>query len=157
MFGLQLGFRYAAGALVPDGLDTPLAANPVRDFIPALRSGARLPHAWITRAGRRISTLDLIRPGELTLICARSAKPFATAPDLPLRVLVEGRDFSDTDGDWARLRGLGTAGAGHTTAAVRATEIVLVRPDQHVAWWTPAADDTPSLLNALAAVAGKTA
>src|SRR2546426_12165596 len=37
MFGLQLGFSYEAGALVPDGSERRTAANPVRDFVPTTR------------------------------------------------------------------------------------------------------------------------
>jgi 2-polyprenyl-6-methoxyphenol hydroxylase-like FAD-dependent oxidoreductase len=126
MFGLQLGFRYEAGALVPDGVASPRCENPVRDFVPALRSGARLPHAWIVRDGRRASTLDLVAPIGFTLITGRDAAAWVRAASeqsqVPVTCVVEGRDFLDSDGDLARVSQLGPSGA------------VLVRPDQHVAW-----------------------
>ena len=126
MFGLQLGFRYGAGALVPDGVESPHCENPVRDFVPALRSGARLPHAWVMRDGRRASTLDLVARRGLTLITGRDGANWehavARESALPLTCIVEGRDFLDSDGEWARVSGIRASGA------------VLVRPDQHVGW-----------------------
>jgi 2,4-dichlorophenol 6-monooxygenase len=141
MFGLQLGFRYESGALVPDGVASPRCENPVRDFVPALRSGARLPHAWVVRDGRRVSTLDLVARNGLTLITGRDgAASKGAASDqsaVPVTCMVEGRDFLDGDGDWARVSELDARGA------------VLVRPDQHVAWYATA---PMAITTALAAV-----
>jgi 2-polyprenyl-6-methoxyphenol hydroxylase-like FAD-dependent oxidoreductase len=141
MFGLQLGFRYGAGALLPDGVESPRCDNPVRDFVQALRSGARLPHAWVARDGRRVSTLDLVAREGLTLIAGSDAAPWERASSgqsaTPVICVVEGRDFLDSDGGWARVSGIGRSGA------------VLVRPDQHVAWYAAAPS---ALAAALAAV-----
>ncbi len=137
MFGLQLGFRYGTGALVPDGVESPRCENPVRDFVPALRSGARLPHAWVMRNGRRISTLDLVARRGLTLITGRDgadlARAVANASTAPVACIVEGRDFSDDNGDWARASGIGARGA------------VLLRPDQHVGWYAAARRTTEAI------------
>jgi len=146
MFGLQLGFRYGTGAVVPDGIESPRCENPVRDFVPALRSGARLPHAWITRDGKRISALDLAERGALTLITGPDDTAWrrivAEWPKLPIRCVAAGKDFHDADGSWARVSGIAPDGA------------VLVRADQHVAWWG-SAGDARTLAAAMAAVAGK--
>jgi 2,4-dichlorophenol 6-monooxygenase len=48
---------------------------------------------------------------------------------VPFRCLRAGRDFKDTNGDWAAINEVGAGGA------------LLVRPDQHVAW---CADDGPA-------------
>jgi 2-polyprenyl-6-methoxyphenol hydroxylase-like FAD-dependent oxidoreductase len=148
MFGLQLGFRYDAGALVPDGIATPRAANPVRDFVPALRSGARLPHAWIACDGKRASTLDLVQRAGLTLIVGHDAvepsRTLAAAAKAPVRCVVAGRDFEDRDGAWAQSSGISSRG------------VVLVRADQHVAWWSDAVDEQ-ALVAAIAAVTGNAA
>ena len=45
MFGLQLGFSYATGALVAGAPETPTGATPGRDFVPTTRPGSRVPHA----------------------------------------------------------------------------------------------------------------
>jgi 2,4-dichlorophenol 6-monooxygenase len=147
MFGLQLGFRYETGALVPDGRDRPLCENPVRDFVPGLRSGGRLPHAWVVRDGRPISTLDLVARNGLTLITGTAGEAWVRAVtgnrSASVCTRVEGRDFLDLERRWASVREVGADGA------------VLVRPDQHVAWYAAAAtsESLTSLPAAIAAVA----
>ncbi len=102
MLGLQLGFVYD----VPDGEDAPAAANPVRDFVPSSRPGARLPHGWLDE-GR--STLDLIAYDRPTVLVG----PEGTLPDA---VRVPSQAW------WADVAGMRPDGA------------LLVRPDQHVAF-----------------------
>ena len=124
MLGLQLGYVYAQGALVPDGVDEAQPPNPVREYVPTSRPGARLPHGWVDVNGTRRSTLDLIgldRPtliagpaGDAWLAAARGASP---AP----RCIRVGADFTDPDDWWSRVLGMPADGA------------LLVRPDQHVA------------------------
>jgi 2,4-dichlorophenol 6-monooxygenase len=126
MLGLQLGFAYEAGALVPDGSALPAVANRVREFVPTARPGSRVPHAWVPRAGARLSTLDLLAGDRFTLITGRSGEAWAAAARAlatpPLRCLSLGHDVPDADGAWAAALGIEPAGA------------VLVRPDHHVAW-----------------------
>jgi 2-polyprenyl-6-methoxyphenol hydroxylase-like FAD-dependent oxidoreductase len=126
MLGLQLGFHYESGALVPDGSARPAVANPVREFVPCGRPGARAPHAWTLRDGERVSTLDLLRPDCFTLIAGRAGAAWieATAAITTPRLhcLAIGRDVPDADGAWATLLGIENDGA------------LLVRPDQHVGW-----------------------
>lgn len=146
MFGLQLGFRYASGALVPDGRSDPPNANPVRDFVPALRTGSRLSHAFVAQDGRRVSTLDLAGYDACTLVCGRDGlaweRALANTGGVPVRCVIEGRDFEDGERNWKRVREIGPMGA------------ILLRPDQHVAWYDDAPSDTgvEQLLVALAAV-----
>jgi 2-polyprenyl-6-methoxyphenol hydroxylase-like FAD-dependent oxidoreductase len=131
MLGLQLGFSYEAGALVPDGSARPELANPVREFVPSGRPGGRLPHAWL-RAG--VSTLDLVPPGRFLLITGREGDAWAEAAATiatPLTTLRIGRDVADADGRWAAQLGLSPGGA------------LLVRPDQHVAWRSARGDEGP--------------
>jgi 2,4-dichlorophenol 6-monooxygenase len=147
MLGLQLGFSYEAGAVVPDGSAPPAVANPVREFVPTARPGARLPHAWVSRAGGRASTLDLASSTGFTLIAGAAGDAWCAAAALarpPLVVLVLGRDLPDPEGALAARLGLEPGGA------------LLVRPDQHVAWRSAAAvhDPTGALRSALATVLG---
>jgi len=133
MLGLQLGISYEQGALVADGAPAPSPANPVRDYVPTTRPGARLPHAWIERDGRRCSTLDLIADEGFTLIAGRDAAwADATTAGVPVRHVRAGRDFIDPDGQWARVSEIGPDGA------------LLVRPDQHVGWRTATAPSEPA-------------
>lgn len=126
MLGLQLGFTYEAGALVPDGSDSPAVGNPVREYVPNGRPGARLPHAWVTRGADRVSTLDLLADDRFTLVVGasgdawRAAAARLVAP--AVNVISVGRDVPDEDGTWTAALGIVPDGA------------LLVRPDQHVAW-----------------------
>jgi 2,4-dichlorophenol 6-monooxygenase len=148
MLGLQLGFAYAAGALVPDGSPRPALANPVREFVPDGRPGARLPHAWLDAGGPRRSTLDLLAPDRFTLIAGRAGGAWlAAAAALPSPTpagVAIGRDVPDPEGAWAALLGLEPDGA------------LLVRPDQHVAWRSArgVADPGAALASALACILG---
>ncbi|MEM7139974.1 MAG: FAD-dependent monooxygenase [Actinomycetota bacterium] len=136
MLALQLGYRYDDGAVVPDGTAPPAIDNPVRDFVPTARPGARLPHGWVERDGHRISTLDLIEPGTFTLLTATPSARWDACVDagvgVPLRVLAIGRDVIDADGAWTTTVGLDADGA------------VLVRPDQHVGWRSRSMPDEPA-------------
>jgi 2,4-dichlorophenol 6-monooxygenase len=126
MLGLQLGFSYGDdGAVIPDGSAPPAAANPVREFVPTTRPGARLPHAWVEHAGTRRSLLDLLPVDGFALIAGAAvahaaARPTGDGPAIHARV--PGVDFQDVEGGWAAAAGVGADGA------------ILVRPDQHVAW-----------------------
>jgi 2,4-dichlorophenol 6-monooxygenase len=126
MLGLQIGFAYAEGALVPDGSTPPALANPVREYQASSRPGARLPHAWVECNAERASTLDLVRARGLTLLTQGAhdlwAKAILGSAGVPLFHARAGEDFVDRDGHWAEVSGLEPGGA------------LLIRPDQHVAW-----------------------
>jgi 2,4-dichlorophenol 6-monooxygenase len=125
MLGLQLGFSYEAGALTPDGSEKAVVANPVREFLPSSRPGARLPHGWLSdRTGRR-STLDLIRLDRLTLLVGPDGRAWLEAarmihPWLECRRM--GIDREDRNDWWTTVAGMQADGA------------LLVRPDQHIAF-----------------------
>jgi 2,4-dichlorophenol 6-monooxygenase len=125
MLGLQLGFAYESGAIVADGSDAP--AQSVREYVPHARPGARVPHAWVTRAGVRISTLDLFAYDRFTLVMGPAGDRWAQAAGGPVPIdrIAVGRDIADEGGHWMKLLGIDADGA------------VLVRPDQHVAWRSP--------------------
>lgn len=126
MLGLQLGFSYEAGAVVPDGSALPAADNPVREHVPTTRPGSRLAHAWIERDGERISSLDLVGYDGFTLLAGRDGDGWrdaaASVSGATVRCLVADTDFADPTGHWASVCGIEADGA------------LLVRPDQHVAW-----------------------
>jgi 2-polyprenyl-6-methoxyphenol hydroxylase-like FAD-dependent oxidoreductase len=126
MLGLQLGFRYAEGALIQDDALAPLAADRVREFVPSGCPGARCPHAWWERDGRRGSTLDLLAFDGLSLVTSSWSDAWATAveaiSDVPIRyVSLEREGIVDAE-RWRQEAGVAHDGA------------LLVRPDQHVAW-----------------------
>ncbi|MDX2170573.1 MAG: FAD-dependent monooxygenase [Deltaproteobacteria bacterium] len=138
MLGLQLGYAYEEGALVPDGTERPVAANPVRDFIPSSRPGARLPHGWLRDRDGRCSSLDLVRLGQLTLFVGRAATEWLAAAEVQRLACVRvGVDVADPDDWWGEIADMPADGA------------LLVRPDQHVAFRARAAvADKPAALRA---------
>lgn len=90
-----------------------------------------MPHAWLTRQQRRVSTLDLCGHGRLTLLTGLAGQAWQdtakAAADrlgiaLDVHVIGPGQPLEDSYGDAARLLGVPETGA------------VLVRPDRFVAW-----------------------
>lgn len=140
MLGLQLGFGYEAGALVPEAGPGPVA-DPIRTYTPSARPGRRVPHAWVERHGLRASSLDALPLDRFTLVTTPAGAAWTEAAaarkDVPLGTLVLGRDVVDPGDGWRRLLGIAPDGA------------VLVRPDQHVAWRAEhAAGDAAAALDA---------
>jgi 2,4-dichlorophenol 6-monooxygenase len=145
MLGLQLGFSYDAGALVDDGAPKPVADNPVREVVPSSRPGARLPHGWVERDGRRISTLDLVQPDRFTVLTGVDGDAWEDAARqvaVPIEVVRLGSDVADPDGWWIRV------------AQIDAGGVLLVRPDQHIAFRSTGAvvDPRGTLVQAVAKV-----
>ncbi|MCW3002878.1 MAG: aromatic ring hydroxylase [Conexibacter sp.] len=137
---VELGFVYEDGAFVPDGTPAPDRDPMGFDYRPTTRPGHRLPHAWLLREGRRISTHDLLgRDGAFALIAGEAGAPWCgaaaqLATDLGVRIVatgVGGEACIDLEGRWAAVAGVGPSGA------------VLVRPDGIVAWRAQALDADP--------------
>ena len=143
MLGLQLGFAYQSDAIAVESNGTPARAGSVREYVPSARPGARVPHAWVKRAGTRLSSLDLFRYDRFTLVAGPAGHPWeaAAAGRIPLDRLLIGRDVVDEGGLWTTLLGIDADGG------------VLVRPDQHVAWRARhgVADSADTLSHVLAA------
>ncbi|TDD76675.1 2-polyprenyl-6-methoxyphenol hydroxylase [Actinomadura darangshiensis] len=111
--GLVLGYHYAASPIVVDD-GSPVPPHTPMSYSPTARPGARLPHAWLP-GGR--SLFDMLGDG-FTLLRLGPANPTAFeraahASGVPLKVV----DLTATP-----LPGRYEA------------PLVLVRPDQHVAW-----------------------
>jgi putative polyketide hydroxylase len=136
--GMIFGASYASSAIIPDGTPPPAVANPVTDYVPSARPGARAPHVWLERSGTRLSTLDLFGRG-FVVLAGTDGQPWVDAASavareltVPLEAMtIGGRDLGDPDKRWAELYGVGPGGA------------VLVRPDGHVGWRAPAPTDAP--------------
>jgi putative polyketide hydroxylase len=103
------GFQYTAGALVP-GSGSADDPEPVTRFEPRGRVGTRVPHCWLD-LGRTRSTIDLAGPG-WALLTTREPPPLTVPAGSPRP-------------DVHQLREVGFLGPG---------ELVLLRPDQIVAW-----------------------
>jgi 2,4-dichlorophenol 6-monooxygenase len=140
--GVELGQRYASGAVVSDGTPEPAYdRDPELYYHPTTWPGARLPHVWLGRAGRRVSTHDLAGKGRFCLLTGIAGQGWADAAEkvatdlgieLAAHVIGPGREHIDLYEDWARAREVGEDGC------------VLVRPDMHVAWRAAGAVDDPA-------------
>jgi putative polyketide hydroxylase len=115
--GQDLGISYASGAIVSDGSQQLVVADPVNDYRPSGRPGSRAPHLWIEHEGRRVSILDLFGAG-FVLLAGKDAQPFKLDSEL-VGFLQNGKDF---------------VGAGFEDLyGITPTGGVLVRPDGYVA------------------------
>src|SRR4051812_14075048 len=126
--GLVLGYAYPdSPVVVPDGGPSP--ATEVVAYTPSSAPGARLPHAWLPDG---TSIYDLLGDDFtlLRLAPAADAGPFldgATRAGVPVRLL-----------DLVHLPKL---------RARYGADLLLVRPDQHVAWRGSAGADVDAVLD----------
>jgi 2,4-dichlorophenol 6-monooxygenase len=140
--GVELGQRYASGAVVPDGTPEPVyTRDPELYYHPTTWPGARLPHVWLGRDGHKVSTHDLAGKGRFCLLTGIAGQAWAEAADrvaaelgidLAAHVIGPGRHYTDLYDDWARAREVGEDGC------------VLVRPDAHVGWRAAGAAEDPA-------------
>ncbi len=140
LFGLQLGYVYGDGAIVPDG--SPSESGSPSEYKPSARPGARLPHAWLDEVGGR-STLDLVPIGRPVLFTFGDHTRWAgELGDAAVELVRVGIDTPALDA-WGQLCGVRDGGA------------LLVRPDQHVAWRALDAASSVDLGRALGVVTGR--
>jgi 2,4-dichlorophenol 6-monooxygenase len=149
---LEIGFAYEDGAVIPDGSQPPPRAPMRNVHHPTTRPGHLLPHAWLERDGRRLSTHDLTATAtSFALITGRSGAPWCDAAaqvaekfSIPITTATigAGAEYTDGDGTWQTVRQIADDGA------------ILVRPDNHVAWRSINASDNPAdvLANALSRI-----
>ncbi len=133
-FNIEIGPLYHSRAIIAEGDDPAVHADPRETFG---RPGARAPHLWVEKNGRRVSTLDLLGTG-FTLLAAPeggawSAAALAAAKDLGVALDAHtfGKDVRDPDNAFAAAYGITAAGAS------------LMRPDGYVAWRATAAAADP--------------
>jgi 2,4-dichlorophenol 6-monooxygenase len=151
---VEYGYTYSSSAVVPDGTAPKPNADDIRIYVMDARPGHPLPHAWVeTAAGKRVSTVDLVKPGRFLLIAGEegqewcdAAKTAASALGVEINVVRIGHfagDYFDPRLTWTRHRGFDARGA------------VLVRPDRFIAWRSasgstqPLADFTQALSQVL--------
>jgi 2,4-dichlorophenol 6-monooxygenase len=140
LFGLQLGYIYAEGVLVPEG--PPAEPGSPSDYEPTARPGARVPHAWLGETGGR-STLDLVPIDRPVLFSFGDHDAWGNALGSADVVTVRvGVDTPALD-SWRKVCDVGESGA------------LLVRPDHHVAWRAHTSAQVPELARALDVIAGR--
>lgn len=125
--GLDLGYTYDLGAVLPDGTAPVKREHAVTDYVPSTRPGARFPHFWLD--GRRTRSSHALldyRASTLVVGEALAVDPslHVLAGELGVRIV----SLGDTSIAPA------TCGAAHTFAQLAPDGALLVRPDAHVAW-----------------------
>ncbi|RKT55615.1 FAD-dependent oxidoreductase [Saccharothrix australiensis] len=135
-FVVSLGYQYDSTAVVGPrgGLPSPADAAADLDGHP----GSRVPHLWVERSGRRVSTVDLA--GGFVVLAGPAGGAWSVAagevsdelgvPVTAYRVAADG-DLVDPEERWAALAGIKPDGA------------LLVRPDGFVGWRAVAGVDAP--------------
>ena len=111
--GLDIGYVYQTGALLPDGNQQPLPDNYVSEYSPSTDPGARLPHRWVHRNDGRFSTLDTLSYDRFSLFMPKSDGEPAGSELGDVHVV----DTSSFDDE-----------------CFPPNQALLVRPDGHVAW-----------------------
>jgi hypothetical protein len=138
--GLDLGYVYEKGAVVPDGSEPEELADPVTQYRPSTRPGARFPHLWLDPPNNTRSTHDLLNPTCFTLLLGDDGGAWrnaVTQVEGSLRSKLQAErlgSLGDTNDAQRTLEAL--CGIGHDGA-------LLVRPDGHVAWRQTALPSDP--------------
>jgi 2,4-dichlorophenol 6-monooxygenase len=144
--GVEMNQRYRSTAIVNDGTPEPeWRRDRELYYQPTTWPGARLPHVWLERDGKKVSTLDVVGKGRFSLLTGIAGEAWVAAAaeaarvcgvDVVAHVIGPGRDLIDIYGDWAEVREVAERGC------------VLVRPDAHIAWRTNDADQATDRLMA---------
>ena len=146
LFALLAGYQYCSEAVIADS-----CAPTPHDGLSLVRElrgqpGTRMPHAWVTDHGKRVSTLDLLGPG-ITVIAGDAGRAWSAAADSlqpppTVRAIGNRSGIVDVDGQWAARTGLGAEG------------VLLVRPDGFVGYRsdTLPGDPTAELRDVLAVI-----
>src|SRR6202034_2755265 len=67
--GVELNQRYRSAAVVSDGTpEPPFERDAELYFHPTTWPGARLPHVWLQKEGRQISTMDIVGKGRFVVL-----------------------------------------------------------------------------------------
>lgn len=136
---IELGFVYDSAIVTSDGTPAPERDALGGHYNQTTRPGHRLPHCWISRDGKSLSTHDLVGAnGKFVLIIQDAgsqwqqvAKSISIELGIELEVVQIGREGNayDAEGRWHALSQTGADGC------------VLVRPDNIVAWRSQSFDD----------------
>jgi putative polyketide hydroxylase len=132
---LTMGYGYASSAVSLERGKRPGPGTSELDG----RPGTRLPHAWVKKDDRRLSTLDLVR-GRFVLLAGPDAGEWCEAFDVAAARLKLRADCDRVD-EHRRL-GIGADGA------------LLVRPDGIVAWRAVESGPKEALQRALEQILG---
>jgi 2,4-dichlorophenol 6-monooxygenase len=109
-----------------------------------------VPHVWLERDRKRLSTIDLVGHGRFTVLTGIGGEAWRAAASLlalPIQTFTigpAGCDAQDIYGDW------------YTASEIEEDGCIVVRPDMHVAWRSPTlvADPNATLASVFARLLG---
>jgi 2-polyprenyl-6-methoxyphenol hydroxylase-like FAD-dependent oxidoreductase len=128
MIGAELGYRYAGSPLISEEQGGP--EDDFRTYVPSTWPGARLPHVWLDG---HVAVQDRLGPGYTLLRFSGADVSSMTKAFKDLAAPFEVLDLQDP-----RAR------------EVYGRDLILVRPDLHVAWRGNRLPERPEALAALA-------
>jgi hypothetical protein len=131
--GLHLGLRYEDSPIVANEGGAWSADLP-GEYFPSARPGARAPHIWLDIDGVKTSLFDLFGK-DFTLLCFNQSKSddwLQASQDMGLHLTVLPCSSAE-----ARL--------------LYGADLILIRPDHHVAWRGDAASDPKEILGIVTA------
>ena len=152
--GVEMNQRYVSQAVVNDGEAAPAFKEDAELYFQATSyPGARMPHVWLEKDRKQLSSLDLVGQGRFTLITsiggdawikAAQSVSAKTGVEIATVTIGPGCDVEDPFGYWASAREIEDGGC------------LLVRPDQHVAWRAKASvkDACAELSRVMSAILG---
>lgn len=125
--GVELNTRYQSGAVVSDGTAEPeFTRDKELYYHPTTWPGARLPHVWVNRGNKKVSTKDLAGQGRFTVLTGIGGDAWVNAAKAlgieAVTIGPEGCDAYDIFADW------------YHASEVAEDGCVLVRPDGYVGW-----------------------
>ncbi|MEO1258412.1 MAG: FAD-dependent monooxygenase [Bacteroidota bacterium] len=129
--GLDIGYVYEQGAIIPDGTDLIVPEDRVTQYLPSTRPGARFPHIDFKKNTAPTSSHDLLDYRFYTLLIREKGTRWKTAAvELPSIIRQKIKIV--------RLDKLGLAETLFkeliTLCEINETGALLIRPDGHVAW-----------------------
>lgn len=123
--GLDLGYVYEKGALIPSESGTLIPNQQVSQYIPSLESGVRFPHFWLD--DQKMSSHDLLDPEAFTLLCNAAGAAWWSEHQ---------QTIPDTVQDHIRVHELSKWFDAHEESFcdIAQTALLLIRPDGQIAW-----------------------
>jgi len=129
--GLDIGYSYEHGAIIPDGTDLVIPDDKVTQYIPSARPGARFPHIDFQKNTTPTSSHDLFDYQFFTLLIRVKGTHWETAlQQLPSPIqqkikVVRLDELGLSETVFDQLIAL---------CKIEDTGALLIRPDGHVAW-----------------------
>jgi 2,4-dichlorophenol 6-monooxygenase len=129
--GLDLGYVYQAGALIPDE-HTRIPEQGVSSYQPSVMAGVRFPHFWVAQQGQRLSAHEWLQADKFVLLCNNTGEACwtkqaaALAPELLARIQVI--NVEDL------LKKQAADALVNTFYKIEDVPLLLIRPDGQIAW-----------------------